>query len=190
MEMAGCECDSPLVSLFLISRSGHAAAEARSTVAIAVDTHSLQRRVILAWRSRIARVCRSEVLPEPTPRRLWPFPNGLFPAIRGLRLLTVLIIAATGIISAQFHVSGPIALRSEDYGLVLLGKQGLVVLVIAAAALNLKILRPRLHYFMTENDVHEASTQLRGNSGGEWGRTWYRPFHTGGDGWIDADSPG
>ncbi len=153
-----------LVSLFLISRSGHAAAETRPLVAIAIDT--IHFTGVAFWLGGLVLLVLSlGILVKAGTTESILVSERFVSRHSRLALLTVLIIAATGIVSAQFHVSGPIALRSEDYGLVLLGKQGLVVLVITAAALNLKILRPRLRYFLGEDDLGEASTQLRGIQG-------------------------
>lgn len=78
-----------------------------------------------------------------------------------LAMGTVAVLFLSGIGNAAAHVSGPRALRDQDYGLVLIAKHVVLVPLLVAAAVNLLINRPRLRRAMQQTGVAPIHRALR-----------------------------
>jgi putative copper export protein len=76
-------------------------------------------------------------------------------------LATMFTLLVTGIGNAALHVAGPRALRDQDYGVVLIAKHIVVMLVLIAAAVNLLVNRPRLTQFALLDQIEAIRRQLR-----------------------------
>jgi len=68
----------------------------------------------------------------------------IVPPFSMMALVCVQVLFVTGMYHTWAHVSGPAALTATPYGLTLLVKLGLVALTLAAGAVNLLIVNPRL----------------------------------------------
>lgn len=78
-----------------------------------------------------------------------------------LALATMFTLLVTGFGNAALHVAGPRALRDQDYGVVLIVKHVVVVLVLIAAAVNLLVNRPQLRRLALIGQIDAIRRQLR-----------------------------
>ena len=88
--------------------------------------------VMLPWASTLAPPLRKVKL------------AAIVPPFSMMALICVQVLFVTGMYHTWAHVSGPGALTATAYGLTLLVKLGLVALTLAAGAVNLLIVKPRL----------------------------------------------
>lgn len=93
-------------------------------------------------------------------------PNDLRRALRvtrrfsALALAALTIVAVTGVLSAAWNVGGPRNLTGEDYGLLLIAKVVLVLLIVTVAAVNRLLLVPRLTAALGASNDPAASSQI------------------------------
>jgi copper resistance protein D len=132
------------LSLSIIGAAGHAAsAQELPGVAIPVDAvHLLATGVWLGGLGPLAVLLhRSRGLPEPTGTAL---AAGATRRFSRLGLASVLALVATGLFNTWEHVHSMPALLGTAYGRWLLLKVGLLLPLIAIAAVNHLVLKPRL----------------------------------------------
>jgi copper transport protein len=145
--------------LLTISWTGHANAEPRRTVAIAVDFVHLSCASV--WLGGLVALVVGLAAIRGSDR---PETASTAAALVRRHSLTSLIamgvIVTTGILSASFHVGGFRSLRSEDYGVTLLAKVALLIVVLVAAAINLLVLKPRVAIFLRAHDIPGAWKQI------------------------------
>ncbi len=130
---------SGLAALLTRSASGHAAGVGRSTLAIAVDWLHLTS-VSLWFGGLVFLALTLRTLSEPDRIAT------LLSRFSKIALVTVLVLIATGLTSAAFHVAGTRSLTNTDYGIVLIAKHLLFVPALVAAGANLLLIVPRLKH--------------------------------------------
>ncbi len=150
-----------IAGLGTFSFTGHAAAEPRRLFAIGIDwVHftsvsawlgGLVALIIAVWVLRHAH--------DVAPSRLGV---ELVSRHSKVALAAMAVIVVTGIVNSSFHVGGFQSLRNTDYGVTLLLKQGLLVVVLAAAAVNLLILSPRMRAYIETDHRSETTRSLAG----------------------------
>jgi copper transport protein len=77
-------------------------------------------------------------------------------------LFAISVVVCSGFVNAAFHVSGPRNLTNETYGLALVVKHLIFVVVLIAAAVNLLVTVPRLKKSAAAGDVNATRFFLRG----------------------------
>lgn len=126
-----------LLALFSRSVSGHAAGVPRQLLATAADW--LHLTTVSFWFGGLVFLWLTlRVRPGDAENA------GTIARFSILALVSVVVLIATGFISAALHVAGPRSLRTDDYGLVLIAKHLLFVPALIAAGVNLLIVAPRL----------------------------------------------
>ncbi|MGD9710718.1 MAG: copper resistance protein CopC [Thermomicrobiales bacterium] len=143
-----------------ISATGHAAGEPRKVLAVLVDmTHMTSAGIWIGGLLTIALIIvvrsggeRSGVSGTAGP---------LVSNHSKTSLVAMAVIVATGVVSASFHIGGFRSFRTEDYGITLLIKIALLLVVLVAAAINLLVLLPRMRAFLKAGDLHAAARETR-----------------------------
>jgi copper transport protein len=77
-------------------------------------------------------------------------------------LFAIVAIICSGFVNAAFHVSGPRNLTTETYGLALVVKHLIFIVVLIAAAVNLLVTFPRLKRSAAAADINATRFFLRG----------------------------
>ncbi|CAN5633218.1 hypothetical protein BH23CHL5_BH23CHL5_27390 [soil metagenome] len=150
-----------IAGLGTFSFTGHAAAEPGRLVAIGTDW--LHLTAVTVWLGGLVGLIIA----------VWVLRHARDVAAAGLGVTLVsrhskismaamAVIVVTGIVSSSLHVGGFQSLRNTHYGVTLLLKQGLLVIVVAAAAVNLLVLRPRMRVFIEAEHCSETTRSLAG----------------------------
>jgi copper transport protein len=108
------------------------------------------------------------VVALPVLRRAEPVAAGrvlarLVPRFSNLALFSIIVLIVTGLVNLAIHSLDPAAIVESDYGRVLLVKHLLFLPLVALAALNNGILRPRLVALLAPG-TREAASLTRGVS--------------------------
>jgi copper transport protein len=146
--------------LLTVPLAGHAAGEANRTVAITTDWLHLFAAAV--WLGGLAYLLAALV--ESSRRataEVAAVAARVVTRFSGLALCAVCALLATGLVNAALHVSGPRALRSQDYGVTLIVKHVVVAIVLVAAAVNLLVNRPRLRSLAALGELGAIGRQLR-----------------------------
>lgn len=131
------------VLLLTVPFAGHAEGETDRALAIATDW--LHLSAAAAWLGGLGYLLPSLIALRRSPSdTAGTVAATVVTRFSGLALVAVSVLMATGLGNAAFHVSGPRALRDQDYGATLIAKHVVVVLVLIAAAVNLLLNRPHL----------------------------------------------
>ncbi|MEA2514325.1 MAG: copper transport protein [Thermomicrobiales bacterium] len=146
--------------LLSVPFAGHAAGEPNRVLAVATDWFHLAAAAV--WLGGLVYLLASLV----ALRRCEDGDAGALAAklvgrFSILALATVAVLLATGLGNTAFHVTGPRALRDQDYGIALLAKHAVVALVLIAAAVNLLVNKPRLQVWARLGEVDAIRRQLR-----------------------------
>jgi copper transport protein len=149
-----------VAALLTISRTGHAAGEGRLALAVAVDL--VHFSAVSIWLGGLlALVLALRALGRSEDEETAGAAAMLTRNHSATSLAAMFAIVATGVVSASFHIGGYRSLREEDYGVTLLTKVALLLIVLVAAAINLLVLRPRTRIFLRASDFSGAWRQLR-----------------------------
>ncbi len=139
-----------MIALISLPLSGHAAAESRSALAIAVDWVHLAAAA--GWLGGLAYLTVAVLTVR---RQITADSAGMLAAMvdrfSWFALACVLALAVSGILNAIFHVAGMRSLTTFDYSTALIVKLGLLVAVLVAAALNRWGNLPRLRAAAASN---------------------------------------
>ena len=141
-----------------ISATGHAAGEPRKWLAVLVDTIHMTGAGIWIG-GLVVLVLVIVARPLATPAGVASVTSRLVRNHSRTSLAVMATIILTGVISASFHVGGFRSLRTEDYGIALLTKVALLVVVLVAAAINLLVLIPRVTSLEGAGDLPSAPTR-------------------------------
>jgi copper transport protein len=146
-------------ALLTISWTGHAAAEPRRALAVAVDWIHLSCASV--WLGGLVALVAGLGALRGSDRA--DTANAAAQLVRRhslSSLIAIAVIVATGIVSASFHVGGVRSLRTEDYGITVLAKVALLLVVMVAAAINLLVLKPRVEIFLRARDITGAWKEI------------------------------
>lgn len=149
-----------IAAMVTISATGHAGGETRKWLAVFVDV--LHMSCVAIWLgglvALVLAIRQAHADGDPTNA------SSCASLVRNhsrTSLLAMATIIGSGVLSASFHVGGYRSLRSEDYGLTLLVKIALLVVVLVAATINLLILLPQIRHALSQRDSERAWSFLR-----------------------------
>lgn len=124
-----------LIGLVSLPLAGHAAAESRPILAIAIDWMHLAAAA--AWLGGLAYLAVTALTISRQPAvEVVSLLVTMVSQFSWLALACVLALAMSGSLNAVFHVAGMRSLTTFDYGTALIVKLGLLAAVLVAAALN------------------------------------------------------
>lgn len=146
-------------ALLTISWTGHAAAEPRRSLAVVIDFVHLSSASI--WLGGLVALIVALAAIRGSDRMGTALAAALLVRRHSITALIVMaVIVVTGAVNASFHVGGFRSLQTEDYGVTLLSKTALLVVVLVAAAINLLVLKPRVSIFLRAQDLPGAWKQI------------------------------
>ncbi len=149
-----------VAGIVTISATGHAAGEDRKWLAVAVDTiHMTCAGIWIGGLVAVVLSALSHAGSETTEDAT--IKGQLVRNHSRTSLVVMAVIISTGVLSASFHVGGFRSLQSEDYGITLMTKVALLIIVLVAAAINLLVLVPRLNAFSKAGAVAQTWRELR-----------------------------
>lgn len=150
-----------IIGLATFSYAGHAAAESHPNLRIAIDLVHLGGGAIWGGGLLVLGLSLTLLLRrgESADRQA---ATSLTMTATALNLIVMAVIIATGVITASARVSGPTNLTGEPYGLVLIAKIALVLVVLVIAGVNRLFIVPRLRTARAGgNDAHETGQNAR-----------------------------
>jgi copper transport protein len=149
-----------VIAIGSISATGHAAAESRRWLAVLIDiVHMSCAGLWIGGLVALIQAIRPPVAGSEADAALTS--ARLVRNHSRTSLFCMATIIATGIASASFHVGGFRSLRTEDYGLTLLAKITLLIVVLVAAAINLLVLTPQIRALLARGELDRAGRHLR-----------------------------
>ncbi|MGH2559398.1 MAG: copper resistance protein CopC [Thermomicrobiales bacterium] len=144
-------------ALVTLPLSGHAAAADRTALAVATDFMHLAGAAI--WLGGLAYLVATLV----TLGQSDPAASAALARRFSLTALgTMLALITTGAVNGALHVAGPRTLTDQDYGVTLIAKLLVVLVVLIVAAVNLLITVPRLHAAVATGQAEIAHALLAG----------------------------